>query len=149
MMSKLKYVGNAVLVLIGLLFVVSCGTEQPEDVTTPSQEAHYRFCGRLYNAQLNIITKMGWCGLYPGFDIPGFPPNPGYCGETYGARCHDQHLALDMLESCVAMMPVCLPQYKITWDKNWRNTCLNVYNRWTTRDECLIDEISWPQDGDR
>lgn len=149
MLSKMKSFGNSVLVLIGLLFVVSCGGTEAPDVTTPSQEAHYKFCGRLYNAQLNIVTKMGWCGVYPGFDIPGFPPNPGYCGDTYGARCDDQSLALDMLETCVAMMPVCLPQYQSTWDDGWRHTCLNNYNRWTTRDECRIDEIVWPTDGSR
>jgi hypothetical protein len=148
MLSKMKYVGNCCVVLFCLILGVGCGRTQVHPVPPVNDSAPYAFCESLYNVQLNVTSKEEQCNGYiavkdqfPGFDVPGFPPQSGYCGETFGAKCQDEKDALTAMESCVALMPVCVPERADAWVEQWRHACINIYNSHVSNPDCLLKEL--------
>jgi hypothetical protein len=104
----------------------------------------FDFCRRLYTSQSNIQSKQELCGdtgKFLGFDIPGFPPQAGYCGETYGAACYQEEESMKILEDCVAMMPVCVPERANQWVETWRKQCISLYNSHVQTPGCRLREI--------
>ncbi len=146
-----EFFNTFVIVLALALSGPGCGRTSPTHpvLEPPPFSVEGEFCRSLFNTQETFRTKMAPCepflsdeGLFSGYDIPGFPPNPGYCQDTYGDKCSGEVSALALLETCMAQMPVCPPQQMGAWLEAWRGRCLSVYNESLDEPSCAIKERS-------
>lgn len=140
---------NSFLILTCLVLSTGCGPVSPPVIIpshySPEVEAAYDFCGDLFNIQTNLSSKQDSCSdsiayrdQFTGFVIPGFPPETGYCGETFGATCFREKEALRVLSNCAAIMPVCLDSNADSWQETWLRQCTESYNMKVMNPGCRL-----------
>lgn len=147
----MKSLKNTSLALIALVFS-ACGDTTtptpPDPIQDPdggvSETPPYVFCGKLYDLQETFRSKMVDCPRlkdpFEGFDVPGFPPNAGYCGETFGVTCAQEYTTLTTMEACINSMPNCDPQGDVRWEEQWRYTCVTAFNESSKSPGCALTE---------